>query len=46
MNSMPILSPTLLSLTIKIIQLNCNKKGSTVHGLLNTCFNDVDLLLL
>ena len=38
--------PRPLSPTIKIIQLNCNKKGSTVHGLLNTCFNDADLLLL
>jgi len=43
---MPISSPTSLLLTIKIIQLNCNKKGSTVHGLLNTYFNDADLLLL
>ena len=46
MNNTPISSPTPLSPTIKIIQLNCNKKGSTVHGLLNTCFNDADLLLL
>ena len=46
MNSTPTSSPTPLSPTIKIIQLNCNKKGSTVHGLLNTCFNDADLLLL
>ena len=43
---MPPSSPTPLSPTIKIIQLNCNKKGNTVHGLLNTCFNDTDLLLL
>ena len=46
MNNMPTSSPTPLSPTIKIIQLNCNKKGNTVHGLLNTCFNDADLLLL
>ena len=46
MNNTPTSSPTPLLPTIKIIQLNCNKKGSTVHGLLNTCFNDVDLLLL
>ena len=46
MNNMPTSSPTPLSPTIKIIQLNCNKKGSTVHGLLNTCFNDTDLHLL
>ena len=45
MNSMPISFPTPLSPTIKIIQLNCNKKRSAVHGLLNTCFNDADLLL-
>jgi len=45
MNSTPISFPTPLSPTIKIIQLNCNKKGSAVHGLLNTCFNDTDLLL-
>ena len=31
-------------LTVNII-INYNKKGSTVHGLLNTCFNDTDLLL-
>ena len=45
MNSTPTSSPTPLSPTIRIIQLNCNKKGSAVHGLLNTCFNDADLLL-
>jgi len=44
MNSMPISSPTPLSPTIEIIQLNCNKKGNTVHGLLNTCFNNANLL--
>jgi len=46
MNSMPISSLTPLLPTIKIIQLNCNKKESTVHGLLNICFNDTNLLLL
>jgi len=46
MNSTPTSSPTPLSPTIKIIQLNCNKKGSAVHGLFNTYFNDADLLLL
>ena len=43
---MPTSFPTPLLPTIRIIQLNCNKKGSTIHGLLNIYFNDTDLLLL
>ena len=46
MNSMPILFFTLLLSTIKIIQLNCNKKGSTAYSFLNTYFNNTNLLLL
>ena len=46
MNNMPISSPISLLLTIKIIQLNCNKKGSTIHSLLNIYFNNTDLFLL
>ena len=45
MNNIPTSSPTSLSPTIKIIQLNCNKKGSTIYGLFNTYFNNTDLLL-
>ena len=45
MNSMPTSFFTLLLPTIKIIQLNCNKKESTIHGLFNTCFNNTDLFL-
>ncbi|KAF9443188.1 hypothetical protein P691DRAFT_680018 [Macrolepiota fuliginosa MF-IS2] len=43
---MPPLSPTHSTLPVRIIQLNCNKKGSAIHMLLNKALNNADILLL